>query len=158
MLKFSLPCIKQRSAPFVLTASLILVSLLVCDARGQIDIEAAKKKESEAIKNAVAQYVAAFNARDSKKMASHWSEKGIYASRSTGKLVAGRANLEKEFASMFKTVPNLKLVVTTDEIEFLSPSVAIERGTATVTQKGSDAVEKSEYSTVFVKKPESGSR
>jgi hypothetical protein len=59
--------------------------------------------------------------------------------------------MTKEFTAMFagKSVP--KLLGTTESIRFISPNVALERGTATVTHAEDDVVE-SDYSVVYVKR------
>ncbi len=120
-------------------------------AHGQeVDIEAAKAEASNAIASQIASYVAAFNAHDAKKLVSHWSPRGVHSNRSTGNIVVGREALEKRYDEMFKQVDNLKLEVANEEFEFISPSVAIGRGLATVTQTGSDKAERTEYSAVFV--------
>ncbi len=131
-------------------ADMRIDSLLAQDVEIAVDIEAAKKEAAAAIAEEVESYVAAFNSKDSAKLASHWSPRGIHTNRTTGNRVVGREAIEQEFNALFKEADNLKLVVNSEEIEFISPSVAIDHGRASVTQTGTDKAERSEYSAVFV--------
>ena len=115
-----------------------------------MDIEAAKAEASNAIASQIESYVAAFNTHDAKKLVSHWSPRGVHSNQSTGKIEVGREALEKHYDELFQAVDNLKLEVTNEEIEFISPSVAIGHGMAAVTQTGTDKIERTEYSAVFV--------
>lgn len=115
-----------------------------------VDIETAKTEASNAIAGEIDAYVAAYNAHNAKKLVSHWSPRGIHANESTGKIVIGRVALEKQYDELFRKVGDLKLEVVNKEIEFISPSVAIGRGVAKVTQAGSDKSEQTNYSAVFV--------
>ncbi len=118
---------------------------------------AAKESEPEsgdaraAITAAIASYVKAFNARDAKTLADHWSPEGVYTSRLSGDSIVGREALLQEFAALFEEVEQAKLSVSTESVEFVSPNVAIERGTATVARPETEP-EKSNYSVVYVKR------
>jgi len=86
----------------------------------------------EAVEKAARSYVAAFNARDAKALASHWSPEGVYISRLTGESVTGREALVEEFAALFEARKDTKLDVTVESVDLVSPNVALEQGTATV--------------------------
>jgi uncharacterized protein (TIGR02246 family) len=107
--------------------------------------------DSVQIKAAIESYVAAFNARDVEKLVGHWSPQGVYASRTSGAQIVGHDAMREECGTMFKSdgVPNI--AVATESIEFISPNVALERGTATVTHPDDDVVE-SKYSVVYVRR------
>ncbi len=107
--------------------------------------------QTAAIQAAIQSYVDAFNAKNAEKLVSHWSEDGVYTSRSTGEQVVGREAMAKEFATMLAGESVPKLAVVTDSIEFISPNVALERGTATVTSGDNEPVE-STYRVVYVKR------
>ncbi|HUT11807.1 MAG TPA: SgcJ/EcaC family oxidoreductase [Thermoguttaceae bacterium] len=107
--------------------------------------------DKAAIEAAVESYVKAFNARDAKALAEHWSPEGVYTSRLGGEQITGRDALAEEFAAQFEASENTKLEVATESIEFLSPNVALERGTATVTEPEAEPV-KSEYTAVYVQR------
>ncbi len=108
--------------------------------------------ETEGVKAAIQAYVAAFNARDVAKLVSLWSPEGVYASRTTGDETVGREAMTASLNEMFEdneSAPNL--AVATDSIDFVSPNVALERGTATVTQATGE-IDVTDYSVVYVKR------
>ena len=101
------------------------------------------------IKAVVQSYQAAFNGRDVEKLVSHWSPEGVYLSRLSGEQVVGHTAMTKEFSTMFAEpdVPKLKLV--TESIDFVSPNVALETGSATVVHTDQRVVTTG-YRVVFV--------
>jgi uncharacterized protein (TIGR02246 family) len=106
--------------------------------------EAAVRKADEA-------YVQAFNKHDAKALADAWSPEAVYLNRSTGVEVLGRAAIAEQFAVIFKDQPEVKLDLSVQSIQFVSPNVAIEHGIAkTLTPKA--ATEETEYSAVFVRR------
>jgi uncharacterized protein (TIGR02246 family) len=112
---------------------------------------ASPDKDEGAIQKAIGSYVKAFNARDAKALAAHWSPDGVYTSRTSGDQVIGRDAISKEFAVMMDAKDVRKLAVTTDSIQFISPNVALERGTATV--KAADgSTSESNYRVIFVRR------
>src|SRR5688572_11029363 len=88
-----------------------------------------KQAEDEAaIRKMVESYVAAFNKHDVTALADHWSPDAVYRNRTTGEEVVGRAAISEQFATQLKNQPELKLEVTVESIDFISPTVAMERG------------------------------
>ncbi len=119
-------------------------------ASGQ-DVATESNDDTAKIKAAIQSYVTAFNARDAKKLASHWSPEGVYTSRTSGEQMVGRDAIVAEFAAMFTGDSVPKLAVATESIDFISPNVALERGSATVTHAEGD-VDETSYSVVHVKR------
>jgi uncharacterized protein (TIGR02246 family) len=107
--------------------------------------------DKAAIEKAIESYTAAFNARDAKALAEHWSPEGVYTSRLSGDRVVGREALREEFAALFDEVQGAKLEVSTESVDFVSPNVAVEQGRATVLRPKDSPVESS-YSVVYVKR------
>lgn len=108
--------------------------------------------ETEAVKSAIQAYVAAFNAGDVTKLVSLWSPEGVYASRTTGEETVGREAMTASLNELFEnkeTAP--KLAVATNSIDLVSPNVALEKGTATVTRKTGE-IEETDYNVVYVKR------
>ncbi len=104
-----------------------------------------------AIRKMVEAYVEAFNKHDAEALSGYWSQDAVYLDRETGEEVAGRAEIAKRFAKLFKEQPDFKLAVATESIRFISPTVAIEQGTSTETSaKGKS--EEVPYSAVYVKR------
>jgi uncharacterized protein (TIGR02246 family) len=139
---------RSEMKPSTWKISGLCVVILVC---GAFSASAADSTANRAaIEKAVASYVKAFNDRDAKVLAGHWSPEGVYISRLSGDRIVGRKALEKEFSALFKEVKKAKLTVSTESIEFVSPNVALEQGTATVIKPGAEPVNSS-YSVVYVK-------
>ncbi len=103
------------------------------------------------IRAAVQSYVAAYNARDVDKLVSYWSPDGVYISRTSGEQVIGRDAMTEEFSAILTSENAPKLTATTESIDFISPNVALERGTASVTRAADDVVE-TNYSAVYVRR------
>jgi uncharacterized protein (TIGR02246 family) len=107
--------------------------------------------DEAAIRQAAASYVEAFNKHDAQAVADHWSPDAVYLNRSTGEEVVGRAAIVKQFADQFEEQPAAKLEVTVTSVQFVSPNVAIEQGTAKILAPNAEP-EETEYSAVDVKR------
>ncbi len=106
--------------------------------------EAAVRKADEA-------YVRAFNNHDAKALSEAWSPEAVYLVRTTGAGVVGRAAIAEQFTALFKDQPEVKLELSVQSIQFVSPNVAVEHGTAkTISPKAGP--EETEYSAVFVRR------
>lgn len=111
----------------------------------------ADSSESEAqIKAAIKAYEEAFNAKDAKALAMLWSEEGVYISPMTGESISGRAALEADFAAQFEASKDTKLVVASESIQFVSPNVAVEKGTARILE-ADQPLSNARYSAVYIK-------
>jgi uncharacterized protein (TIGR02246 family) len=114
--------------------------------------EASSQSANEAaIRAAAASYVDAFNKHDAEAVAAHWSPDAVYLIQSTGEEVVGRAAIAKQFAALFKEQPQSKLEVVVTSVQFVSPNVAIEHGTARTLAPNAPP-EETEYSAVNVKR------
>ncbi len=129
-------------------------SKLVCTALWMLllvpSTRADQVADEAAIREAVTAYVTAFNARDAKALAARWSDHAVYQNPVTGEEVTGRKAIEQQFASILEELKDGKLSVNVNSIRFVSPSVAVEEGTAQVVGTNSEP-EISEYSAVHVK-------
>ena len=96
-------------------------------------------------------YVEAYDRRDSKTMAGMWSPDAVYMDPTTNEQIVGRDEIAKHFDYMFAGAEDAKLTVEIDSVEFVSPNVAIERGTARV-EYGEGEPEDTIYSAVHVKR------
>lgn len=108
-------------------------------------------EDEAAIRANAEKYVEAYNRRDSKTMATMWSPDAVYADATTGEGVVGRDAIAKQLDFVFAGSEDAKLKVTVDSIDFVSPNVAVEKGTAEVTYSKAPT-EKSEYTAVSVKR------
>ncbi|QDU27152.1 SnoaL-like domain protein [Anatilimnocola aggregata] len=125
----------------------ILASVLVSASAWAAEPSADETK----IRQAVTSYVNAFNQGNAKALAALWSPEAVYTNPDSGEQVVGRAAIETQFASIFAAAKGAKLEATTESIQFVSPNVAIEQGTAKVLSAKGDP-EESGYSAVYVKR------
>jgi len=112
---------------------------------------AATPPAESVIRQGVAAYVQAFNARDSGKLADQWSPDAVYINRSTGEEVVGRKAIAEQFDALFKAQPDLKLDVSVESIRFLSPNVAVEQGTARFLRPQTEP-EEIDYTAVYLQR------
>jgi uncharacterized protein (TIGR02246 family) len=113
--------------------------------------EPAMTADEEAIRANAEKFVEAYNRRDSKSMASMWSPEAVYMDPSTNERIVGREAIAKQFDYAFAGAEDAKLAVMIESIDFVSPNVAIEKGTAEVSYADHEP-EKSEYTAVHVKR------
>jgi uncharacterized protein (TIGR02246 family) len=107
--------------------------------------------EEAAIRKAVENYVAAYNQGDAATLAAMWSPTAVYTNPLSGEQVTGRAAIQEQFAAIFAEAKGAKLEAKTDSIQFISPSVAVEQGTAKVVIPD-QTPEETEYTAVYVKR------
>ncbi|MEM8943796.1 MAG: nuclear transport factor 2 family protein [Planctomycetota bacterium] len=102
-----------------------------------------------AIRQSINSYVAAFNQADAKALAAHWTENGEMTTPA-GRTIVGRLQLEADFADYFSELEGAKLEIIETEIVLISPSAAIETGTARVLVPAQEPRE-TDYEAVHVK-------
>ena len=107
--------------------------------------------EEAAIRKAVENYVAAFNQGDAAALAALWSPTAVYTNPRSGEQVIGREAIQAQFAGIFAEAKGAKLEAKTDSIQFISPSVAVEQGTAKVVIP-EQTPEETEYTAVYIKR------
>jgi uncharacterized protein (TIGR02246 family) len=129
---------------------MITVAIVACCLAPVLKVEANDQAADEsAIRKAVNSYVAAFNRGDAKALASLWSPEAVYTNPVTEEQVAGREAIEKQFAAIFAEAKG-KLEATTVSVQFVSPNVAVEYGTAKVIRPDQPPDE-SDYTAVYIK-------
>jgi uncharacterized protein (TIGR02246 family) len=96
-------------------------------------------------------YVESYNRRDTQTMSSMWSPEAVYMDPRTDEGVVGRAAIKELFDDILAGQEDAKLVVTIDSIEFVSPNVAIEKGTAVISYSAHEP-EETVYTAVHVKR------
>ena len=103
------------------------------------------------IRKADEAYVQAFNKHDAKALADAWSPEAVYLNRVTGDEFVGRAAITEQFTAVFKAQPEIKLDLSVQSIQFISPNVAVEQGIAKTLAPKTEP-EEIEYSAVFVRR------
>lgn len=106
--------------------------------------------DKAAIEKAIESYTAAFNAKDAKALAAHWSPEAVYINPLTGNQVEGREAIAKEFTATLAALKNAKLAVEVESIRFISPGVAVENGAAKLISADGQP-EESSYTAIHVK-------
>lgn len=116
-------------------------------------LQADQAEDEAAIRASVERYVVAFNRGDAKAIAEQWTPNAVYSNPITGDEVTGRKAIEEQLVELFKETKGSKIEVAIGSIRFLSPSVAIEEGSANVLRPGEEPDETS-YSCLHVKSAE----
>ncbi len=125
--------------------TIVFLTLATTMARGE-------EPDAEAeIRKAVEAYVVAFNQGDANAVASMWSPEAVYINPMTDDRVVGREAIEKQMADTFANLEGVQLEATTTTIQFISPGVAVEHGTAKLSQ-ADQTLENSEYTAIYVKR------
>jgi uncharacterized protein (TIGR02246 family) len=106
--------------------------------------------DEEAIRNTSATFTRAYNAGDAKAVAAHFTPDAEYVDE-RGNLFEGRQAIEEALTDFFADNVGYQLDVDIDNIRFVSPGVAIEDGTTTLTHPEGAASDYSHYTTVHVK-------
>ncbi len=127
----------------------LVVAIYLASAAGAVVADQAADEAT--IRAGAAKYVESYNRRDSKTMASMWSPEAVYIDSETGERAVGHEAIAKQLDYEFAGAEDAKLTIQIDSIDFLSPNVAVEKGTAEVTYSKSKP-EKSEYTAVHVKR------
>ena len=129
-------------------------NLVVCVAiMGNLStsLSADQAADETKIKKAVESYTAAFNARDAKALAAHWSPEAVYINPLTGNQVEGREAITKEFEAILAELKETKLAVDVESIQFISPGVAVENGVAKLISADGQPQESS-YTAIHVRR------
>lgn len=131
---------------------LVLLMVLVVELRAADDTAPQDLSADEAaIRANCDKYVESYNRRDSQTMANMWSPDAVYVDPVSGEQILGRDNIKKFFDNMFAGLEDAELAVTIDSIDFVSPNVAIEKGSAVVSYTDFPR-EETTYSAVHVKR------
>lgn len=125
-----------------------VVVLTIVSMTGRLFADQAE--DEAAIRASIKSYVAAFNQGDAKSIAAKWSPGAVYTNPMTGEEVVGREAIEKQLVQIFSDAQGLKIEVDVNSIQFVSPNVAIEEGTARVLRDQGEP-EETVYSCVYVR-------
>lgn len=107
--------------------------------------------DEAAIRENASKYIEAYNRRDSRTMAEMWSPDAVYMDPTTGVRVVGRDAIAEHFQYVLAGTEDAKLAISIDSIDFVSPNVAVEKGSATVSYANSPE-ERTLYSAVHLKR------
>ena len=105
--------------------------------------------DRQAIREAMTSFAKAFQSRDAKALASHWTTEGEHTTV-RGVTIHGRPALEAGFAQFFAATPEVTAEVRPESLRFLSSGAAIEQGTVTIRKGAADAPTNSHYEVLLV--------
>lgn len=106
--------------------------------------------DEEAIRKTSETYARAYDEGDAKAVAAHFTPDAEYIDEK-GNLFEGRQAIEEALTDFFAENPGNQLDIDIDTIRFVSPSVAIEDGTTTLSRPEGTATNYSHYTTTHVK-------
>jgi uncharacterized protein (TIGR02246 family) len=114
----------------------------------------ARAADRAAIREVIGSFAKAFEARDAKALAAHWTAEGEYRN-AQGLTVQGREALEKGFANFFAKTPEVTAEVRPEGLRFLSRDSGIEEGTVTIRRGPTNPATNARYSALVVREGES---
>lgn len=96
-------------------------------------------EERQAVEKAILDFANEFNAHNLEAVAAHYSSQAEITDIG-GKVTRGRDAIHGVFEKLFKEQPEIKIQLSVQSLRFLSPELAIEDGTSTMTS-GSGAAQ-----------------
>jgi len=113
-------------------------------------VDARRTADEAAIRQADAAFVAAYKQGDAKAIAAFFTVDAEYVDE-LGNVFQGRDAIEESLTEFFAENTGCKLEMNVDTIRFISPGVAVEDGSTTITRPESPAPADSRYTAVYVK-------
>lgn len=113
-------------------------------------VTAKRSAEEEAIHQIDDSFVKAYGRADAKAVADHFTIDAEYVDE-LGNVFQGRSAIEDSMTEFFAENPGCKLEMNVDSIRFISPGIAIEDGTTTITRTEGEPTVESLYTAVHVK-------
>lgn len=95
-------------------------------------------------------FLKAYGQADAKAVAAYFAVNAEYVDE-LGNVFQGRKAIEDSMIEFFAENPGCKLEMNVDSIRFISPGIAIEDGTTTITRTAGESTIESLYTTVHVK-------
>jgi uncharacterized protein (TIGR02246 family) len=111
---------------------------------------AADDQEHAAIRAVANAFLDAYGAKDAAAIGALFTENAEIVD-DDGEVTQGRAAIVERFARIFTANESGKLDIDVESIHLLSPAVAVEEGTATVSGDAGEKPETSRYSVIYVK-------
>ena len=109
-----------------------------------------RAKDRTAIRETMAAFAKAFEARDAKKVAAFWTAEGEHQT-AHGEVVRGREALEKGFSAFFAVTPEVQAEVQPEALRFIAKDSAIEDGVVTIRKGATDGPSHAHYRAFLVR-------
>ncbi|HEX4415195.1 MAG TPA: SgcJ/EcaC family oxidoreductase [Lacipirellulaceae bacterium] len=130
----------------------VVAIFLVAFAHSNFAFAADNTGVEDAIRKSAKEFTDAYDRGDADTIAAQWTKDGEY---SIGKdTVKGRDTIAKMYAEFFKVHTGSKMTVKINSIQVLAPTVAIEKGTAAVSESKNGPPSSSDYTAIHVKQPD----
>lgn len=113
-------------------------------------ITAQQSADERAIRQMDDAFLKAYGQGDAKAVAAYFTADAEYVDE-LGNVFQGRAAIEDSMIEFFAENPGCKLAMNVDSIRFISPGIAIEDGTTTITRTEGESTVESLYTAVHVK-------
>jgi len=109
-----------------------------------------REQDEQAIRSLVDAFAKSYNAHDSKAIGALFAADAELVDEEED-AVQGRANIERVFTGIFAENPDAQIAIAIKSIRFLSPTIAVEDGTATVTGTSDEPADPSRYVVIHSK-------
>jgi uncharacterized protein (TIGR02246 family) len=109
-----------------------------------------RPQDRAAVRAAMQSFVKAFQSRDPKALAAHWTAGGELRTVA-GAAVQGRGALEKGFTAFFAKTPEVTAEVRPESLQFLSKDAAAEEGAVTVRRGPAEPATHAHYRALFIR-------
>ena len=117
---------------------------------GLVGQRQASSSEATAVRELVAAFVRAYNAKDAKAIAAQFAEDGRIVDPD-GSITEGRAAIERRYRETFDDSPDARIEVTSQAVRALAPDVVLEEGRATI-RSGDGAPKSGRYHALYVRR------
>ncbi|MFI5455428.1 MAG: YybH family protein [Isosphaerales bacterium] len=119
---------------------------------GGVQITASQERESDvrAIKDLLASFVKAYNKRDSKALGALFTEDAEIEDDDS-EVTRGRDAIVGRYTKIFKESAGDRLTVDTDSLRFLGTDIAIEEGTASLSNGADTPPRTNQYSVIYAR-------
>jgi uncharacterized protein (TIGR02246 family) len=96
------------------------------------------------------EFITAFNKGDAKQISALWTTDCEYVDE-TGRMIRGRAAIEKEYAAFFAANPGLKMENTVSSAKILGGKSAVEEGTSVIKKADGKLLSRGTYTALLIK-------
>jgi uncharacterized protein (TIGR02246 family) len=110
----------------------------------------AQQQDEKTIRSMAESFVKAYNTKDAKAISAMFVPTGEIVNQD-GKSIQGQEPIQRDFAHIFQAQPKSQIKVSVKSIRLLSPTLAVEDGTSTVTDQAGTTVEHNLYTVFYTK-------
>ncbi|QGJ69344.1 SgcJ/EcaC family oxidoreductase [Planctomycetales bacterium 10988] len=115
--------------------------LLLASAFLILPFSATLSAEEAEVRQALREYIEAFNNKDLTALSSSWTEQGTHHDRDSGEQTKGREAIVGDIAEYLKLTPDCKLTGTIESIHFVQPDVASIKGQTIMEETEGEPIE-----------------